>query len=139
MTPYRTVPTPPTTDNTHYTELASDWSGYIKLESEKNQPGFVANSQDFINLHGIGYALNPMDISNVKKATVFLENKSESPVTFNLEYSPDLCFFAEDKEKITLGSKESKIVSIETLAQAFRLRYEALRPATFTVYYNGLT
>lgn len=137
MTTYHPVPLPRLLH--HTAPEKKEWSGYIKLEPETNQPGFVANSQDFINLDGIGYALNPVDISNVKKATVFLENKSESPVTFNLEYSPDLCFFAEDKETITLGSNESKIVSIETLAQAFRLRYEALKPATFTVYYNSIT
>ena len=126
-----TQPTLSSTDN--------QWSGYLKLEPEKNLSGFVTNSQDFINLHGVGYALNPVDISTVKKATVFLENKGDHQINFNLEYSPDLCFFAEDTETITLGSRESKIISIQTLAQAFRLRYEALKPATFTVYYNGLT
>ena len=136
--------------NNHYDQLKARVLVENKVKIDSSTPvlirgnintsaNLITENQSLINIEGSGYVLNFLDMSNIKRATLFVQNTGATGARFTLEFSPDTKLFIEDNNTTFVAPGENKIIVVSTVAKAIRLRYETEGPTSFSVYFNGQT
>ncbi|MCL2854539.1 MAG: DUF6385 domain-containing protein [Defluviitaleaceae bacterium] len=100
---------------------------------------FTANTQTLDGVTSTGIALAATDISQLKTATMFVDNTDANPITVTLQLSPDGTTFFDDPHytDVVVDGTTSTIMVVGIFAQYAQIEYDAGAGATFAVYYNG--
>lgn len=101
---------------------------------------FVSDKVSLTDISGEGYFFEGKDISNLRTATIFLDNVGLDEVTVSLELSPDGVTYFEDIHYTDISIEPSKKVTIiiNTFAQFIRLKYNVSdNSTTLNAYYNA--
>jgi len=104
---------------------------------EGNQ--FTALTQTLSGVTSAGIALPRTDISQLRTATMFVNNTGANPVTLTLQLSPDGTTYFDDPNYTNVGvaGTTSTIMVLGIFAQYAQIEYNPDTSATFAVYYNG--
>jgi len=104
---------------------------------EGNQ--FTALTQTLSGVTAAGIALPRTDISQLRTATMFVNNTGANPVTLTLQLSPDGTTYFDDPNYTNVGvaGTSSTIMVLGIFAQYAQIEYNPDTSATFAVYYNG--
>jgi len=104
---------------------------------EGNQ--FTALTQTFGGVTLAGIALPETDISQLRTATMFVNNTGANAVTLTLQLSPDGTTYFDDPNYTNVGvaGTSSTIMVLGIFAQYAQIEYDPDTSATFAVYYNG--
>ena len=104
---------------------------------EGNQ--FTALTQTFGGVTLAGIALPETDISQLRTATMFVNNTGANAVTLTLQLSPDGTTYFDDPNYTNVGvaGTTSTIMVLGIFAQYAQIEYNPDTSATFAVYYNG--
>ncbi|WP_342755846.1 DUF6385 domain-containing protein [Kineothrix sedimenti] len=86
-----------------------------------------------------GIALAATDISQLRTATMFVNNTGTNAITVTLQISPDGVIYFDDVkyDDVLVAGGSYTIMVVETFAQYAQISYDAGTLATFTAYYNG--
>ncbi len=100
---------------------------------------FTSNTQTLNGVSGTGVALEATDISQVRTATMFVDNTGSSPITVTLQLSPDgnTYFNNPNYTNIAIAQTSYTIIVVDLFAHFAQLAYDAGTAATFITYYNG--
>ncbi|MCL2235701.1 MAG: DUF6385 domain-containing protein [Defluviitaleaceae bacterium] len=100
---------------------------------------FASDSQTLEDVTAVGVALEATDISQLRTATMFVDNTGTTPITATLQLSPDGTTYFDDPNytDVTIDGETSAIMVVGIFAQFAQIQYDPGVSATFTVYYNG--
>jgi len=100
---------------------------------------FTANTQTLDGVTSTGIALAATDISQLRTATMFVDNTDTNPITVTLQLSPDGTTYFNDPNytNLVVDGESSAVIVAGIFAQYAQIEYDAGTAATFSVYYNG--
>jgi len=100
---------------------------------------FTANTETLSGVTSTGIALEATDISELRTATMFVNNTDDNPITVTLQLSPDGTTYFNDPNytDVVVEGTSSEIIVVGIFAHYAQLEYDAGALATFSVYYNG--
>ncbi len=87
----------------------------------------------------IGTSLTLTNISQLRTATMFIDNTGANPITVTLQLSPDGLAIFDDPHytNVPIAGGTSTIMVVDLFAQYAQIAYDAGTIATFTTYFNG--
>lgn len=101
---------------------------------------FTSNTATLEGVTGTANIFDATDVSELRTATMFINNIGTNPITVSLQLSPDGTLYIDDPSYTNqlVAGGASDIAYVSTFSRFVRLTYDAgALTATFNAYYNG--